>query len=579
MSGPSAKSAEHAALGEAKRDFVRGVLIAGALSAFCNIFALSAPLFNQEVFQRVLNTRNIGTLGMLAIACVIGTVVFAGLEYLRSCIAILLADRMARDLTVPVLQAATAEVPGRSNEATQAVRDLNDLRLFLGGNAVGIALDLAWTPLLVVVLFLLHPAYGIFAVVCAAILVALNLAAELLTKKPIAEANANAAASLNEMAVSIRNAEAVDGLGMLPAIAVRWERTQYQTLRKLDQAGRSSKAFAAAVKACRLSMTGGMILVGVLLVLDNAVAAGSMLAANMIVAKLLQPFEQVVAGRREWVFALAAYNRVKALLGASGSRRGTMVLPRPEGRLVVERLLYIPPGTDRPALRNISFEIVPGEALGIVGSSASGKSTLARLIVGIAEPTAGGIYLDGHSTYHWSRADFGRYVGYLPQSVSLLDGTIFENIARMQTDADPRKVIDAAKRAGVHQTIMALPFGYSTAVGETMHSLSGGQRQRVALARALFGRPRLVVLDEPNSALDTAGEASLLQAIGAAKADGAAVIVIAHRPSVLTGVDKLLILKDGAVERYGAREAITAALETPSLHVVKQIPAEREMIA
>src|SRR5258708_1849705 len=227
MSGPSPKSAEHAALGKAKRDFVRGMLIAGGLGAFSNIFALSAPLFTQEVFTRVLSTRSLDTLGMLMIACAIGTSIYAGIEYLRSCMAILLADRMARDLTVPVLQAASAEAPDRSNQATQAVRDLNDLRLFLGGNAVGIVLDLAWTPLLVVVLFVLHPAYGVFAIVCAAILVALNLAAELLTKKPIAEANASAAASLNEMAVSIRNAEAVDGLGMLPAIASRWQRAQH----------------------------------------------------------------------------------------------------------------------------------------------------------------------------------------------------------------------------------------------------------------------------------------------------------------------------------------------------------------
>jgi ATP-binding cassette subfamily C protein len=408
------------------------------------------------------------------------------------------------------------------------------------------------------VLYLLNPAYAAYGVACAVTLVAISLATDAATRRPLAEANQSSARGLNGMIWTLRNTELIESMGMLPAIARRWQVSQEPVLRDLARGTRHSKAFGAFARGFRLLMQAGMIALGAILVVHHETAPASMLGANLILTKLLTPFDQLVSGWRQWVFAIAAYRRVRDLIGRDARRRApdTVGFDNVEGRLVVDRVTYVVPAMDRSVLRDISFEVGPGEAIGIIGPSGSGKSTLARLLVGTIEPTAGSVELDGQSTYRWSRADFARHVGYLPQSVSLLDGTVFENIARM-SDADPADVVHAAKQADVHTMIGRLPQGYTTPIG---NGLSGGQKQRVALARALFGRPRLLVLDEPNSGLDREGEAALLRTVEAAKADGAAVVIIAHRPSALAAVDLLLVLKDGAVEHFGPRDEVARAL-------------------
>jgi ATP-binding cassette subfamily C protein len=252
-----------------------------------------------------------------------------------------------------------------------------------------------------------------------------------------------------------------------------------------------------------------------------------------------------------------------------------MVLPRPAGRLAVEKLLYMPGGRDRAVLKNLSFALEPGDMLGVVGPSAAGKSTLARLLVGLAPPTQGGVFLDGHNVFLWDRADFGRHVGYLPQSVCLLDGTVRENIARMAEDADPHAVVAAARLADVHEMIGRLPFGYDTRIGDGGYALSGGQRQRIGLARAVFGGPAFVVLDEPNASLDNEGEQALQRTLAALKAAGTTVVVVAHRPSAVAAADKLLVLKDGAVEQFGPRTDVIRTV-TPAPAVV---PAKAARLA
>jgi ATP-binding cassette subfamily C protein len=284
-----------------------------------------------------------------------------------------------------------------------------------------------------------------------------------------------------------------------------------------------------------------------------------MVAASLITARILLPFERMVDGWRQWVFAAAAWRRIRDVVGSDQSRRQSFVLPRPAARLEVDRLVYVPPGGDRPIIKGVSFKLEPGDVLAVVGPSAAGKSTLARLLVGVLSPSAGGIYLDNHNVFTWERTSFGEAVGYLPQNVALLDGTVRENIARMR-EADARQVLAAARAAGVHELVGRLPFGYDTPVTGNSFLLSGGQRQRIGLARALYGDPVLLVLDEPNASLDSEGEQALVRAIQEVKARGAITIVIAHRPAITQIADKILVLKDGRIDQFGPRTDVIKAL-------------------
>jgi ATP-binding cassette subfamily C protein len=539
------------------RQLAAAFLFASVLSAALTLCTLIVPFQNMEIYDRVLGSRSLVTLISLLAATAIGLFVYAATEYLRGAVQVVMADRIARQLNVPVLQAVAArEARGSS---AQSMRDLEELRLFVSGGAVTIPFDLVWVPMLIVALFLLHPAYGVMAVIGALVLLALNLLGELISKGPLAQASDDSAVLLSEFSPAVRAAEAVSAMGMLPALARRWTARQGPILRALYRGTRSSKALAIAAKNVRVLMTGAMMALGVILVLDQAVSVGTIVAANMIVARTLSPFMALAGAWRRWVFARAAYRRLLNLLDTPVLRRDTIALPVLEGRLTVERLSYMPAGAERPILRGVSFTVEPGEVVAIIGPSAAGKSSLVRLLVGAAQPTSGGVYLDGHSTWRWEREDFGRHVGYLPQGISLLEGTIGENIARMQ-ECDPSEIIAAARRAGVHETIIELPFGYATPANEAARALSGGQRQRIALARALFGNPRLLVLDEPNANLDETGEAALIEAIIAARRAGTAVVLTAHRPALIATADKLIVLKDGIIDRIGEREEVMRAL-------------------
>lgn len=558
------KDSHHDLLHALRRRFVQGLLYAAFLSFFLNLLQLTVPIYMLQLYDRVLSSQSLDTLVALTVIAVGGLTVAGILDFIRARVYAVLGDGLARRLNVPALQAAVMEtLRRRSAHTQQAIRDLNDLRLFVTGNAISVPLDALWVPLFLAVLFLLHPAYGLVALAAAAVLVAFGLAAELASRRPLAAANEAAAQSFAEIGAAVRHAEVIEAMGMLPALARRWERAQNRMLVLLNQGSTSARALASASRSARLGMQIAILATGAVLVIEREATPGSMIAASIIMGRMLLPFEQLVDGWRQWVFALSALRRVRELLSKGDGGRQTMPLPRPEGRLVVDRLVFVPPGHDRPVLKGISFALEPGEVLGVIGPSAAGKSTLARLLVGIWPPTAGGVYLDGHSVYQWERANFGQYVGYLPQSVSLLDGTIRENIARL-TEADPHEVVAAARRADVHEMIGRLPFGYDTEIGDGGYGLSGGQRQRIALARALFGDPCLIVLDEPNANLDHDGEQALLKAIAEAKQRGATVVLIAHRPSIIQVVDKLLVLKDGAIDQFGPRTDIIQSVTGPA---------------
>ncbi|HTH15567.1 MAG TPA: ATP-binding cassette domain-containing protein, partial [Magnetospirillum sp.] len=423
-----------------------------------------------------------------------------------------------------------------------------------------------WTPLLLWVLVSLHPLYGLYAVVSVTILVALGIANDRLTRERFTKASAEVNRSLSALNSTLTNPELIDGMGMLPGLARRWLRQSDAAQAELDTAARAAMFFASASKTARLLMQGGIIALGVVLVIRHQASPGSMMGANLLVARVLSPFEAMVTGWRQWLSHAHALKRVSALLRGHAELRTEQAWGCERGGLVVEGLSYTPPGASRPVLSDVSFRVEPGEVLAITGPSGGGKSTLARLLVGLMPPGSGAVRLGGNPVHAWEREDFGRYVGYVPQNVSLLDGSVFDNIARME-DVEAGPVVEAASKAGIHDMIGRLPMGYDTWVGESSFALSGGQRQRIALARALFGNPRLLVLDEANSSLDHVGEAALAHAVIEAKREGAAVVVITHRPAVLATADQLLVLKGGRVERLVRVEEPRPALATPSLAV------------
>ena len=542
---------------------VRGLMLAFALGAGASLAGLLLPLYGMNLFNLVLTTLNTNTMAWLSLLLAIGVIVYGALEYARSLLYGALAESVNARLAIPALlaaaRAADATTPSRSG---QAIRDLGEIRGFIAGNAVTVPLELVWTPVMIGVLFVMHWGYGAFALVCALLLAGLGLLADMLTRRPLQDANELTVRAFAEVSTAIRHAEAVTALGMLPALARRWRRSQDRMLDQLWRGTRIGRAIAAATRALRLSMTGGMVCLGLVLAIQGEVSAGSLIAANIILARLLQPFESLVASWRGWVSAAAAWGRLRGLIADTRGSRGILPLPCRVGRVTVERLVYVAPGSERPVLRGISFEIEPGQVLGVVGPSGAGKSTLARVVVGVAQPSGGGVWLDGNSTWSWERGDFGRHAGYMPQAAVLLEGTVADNIARFR-DASESTIVAAAKCVGLHDAIMRLPNGYATPVGESGFLLSGGQRQRLTLARALFGDPKLIVLDEPNSSLDADGERLLLAAIDGARRAGAAILLITHRPSLVAAADKLLVLKDGMIDRFGAREGVLQALQSP----------------
>ena len=549
-----------------ERDAIRGILGVAGLALLCNIGALAVPLFNMQVFNRVLPTRELHTLAALGVGLLICLVTWAILDVLRNVALDALAARLARSVSVRLVH-AIASSPRADLAAAETLSDMENLRSFIASPASLAPFDVAWAPVLLLVLFVLHWGYAVLALLCIAILAGMNLLGDALSRRAMLAANTASATALRRAGDAVMAAEAVLPLGMLPTISHLWTKAQAEASALVHRATLRARTISSATGTLRFGMTGAMVALGLILALNGLASSGSMVAANMILARLLLPFQSVAATRRQWVDALASWRRLETALGSPVPHRYQDAMPNPEPRLVVDNLSYIPPGGDRPLLRNISFTVQPGEAIGIIGPSSSGKSTLLRLILGITQPIAGGVYLDGTSTYLWEREDFARHVGYVPQRPALLNEPVAENIARMQ-HPDFRAVIAAAKRAGVHRSIAALPHGYATRLSANV--LSGGQRQRVALARALYSRPKLLILDEPSAFLDQAGEAEIIALLAQLRAEGATLLVVSHRPSLLTSVDKVLVLQDGTVAKFGPRAEVLPSVLKPTVRLIAQ---------
>lgn len=546
---------------ECRRVLVQGFLLAGLLSAFINLLQLTVPLFMLQMHDRVILSQSVDTLKMLVILAFGAIALYGLLEFIRSVAFQALAGQLISRLNLPAIEAAmTAALEQGSSRGTEVLRDLSDLRTFITGNAFAAPFEALWSPIFLAVMFLLHPLYGLAGTIAVVILVSLNILTDVLCRPSLKEANEANIESITAIGGTMRHAEVIEAMGMMPALAARWRQLHFRAIDLTNIGNRRMRGMHALTRATRYAMQIVILGLGAYLAINHAASAGAMIGGTMIMGRLLLPFDSLAADWRQWIFARGAWKRIRETVETRSSVRESFPIPKSRGDLVVDGLVYAVPGKELPILRGVSFTLSPGVVLGIAGPSAAGKSTLARLLVGVAKPTAGGVYLNGHNVYLWQRHSFGDVAGYVPQSVSLLEGTVRENIARMR-DADPRLVINAARAASVHETIGRLPLGYDTPIGEGRLTLSGGQKQRIALARALFGEPLLLVLDEPNSNLDAEGEQALIAAITTAKANGAIVVVIAHRRSIMDCVDTLLVLQDGRIAQFGERTPASAAVQ------------------
>jgi PrtD family type I secretion system ABC transporter len=503
------------------------------------------------VFDRVVTSRSVETLTMLAILAVGALLFMAYLDVIRSRLLTGAAVALEKLLGPRVLEDMVRRGTTPSGrESLHGLRDVAALRAFLTGPGVVALFDAPWVPVYVAIIWLFHPLLGMIALAGALALFGLAYVNEKLSRRPLEAMQLEARKAGRYADQSIANAEVAGALGMVENVSRGWQVLSRAGLKHQLEASRAATVLTAATRFMRQFLQVAMLAVGAWLVIEQLATAGVMIAATILLGRALAPVESAIAGWKGMVDARSAYQRLDAAFAAAPPADSATELPPPRGELAVERVIFGFRGQDRPVIKQVSFDLAPGEALAIVGPSAAGKSTLARLIVGIWRPASGTVRLDGADIAAWPRARLGPYIGYLPQNVELFAGTVSENIARLG-EIDSAAVIDAAQRANAHDLILRLPQGYDTPIGEGGAFLSAGQRQRVALARALYGSPRLVVLDEPNSNLDSDGETALIDAVRRMKPEGVTVVVITHRPSLLAAMDKVILLRDGAIEKVG----------------------------
>ncbi len=537
-------------------------MVVGAFSGVANLLQLTVSIYMMQVFDRVLATRNTDTLIYLTVIAVFAIAILALLEAVRSTV----MQRVGQWIENRVApegfsRALESQLKGRPYRM-EALRDLAICRGFLGSPAMLSIYDVPWVPIYLAVIFMLHPVMGWIALGGAALLFGLTILNEIITASLLKEANVAAMASQRRADAIGRNAEVIDSMGMLPAVVARWREGVSAMLPPQIRAADRAAWIMGMTKFIRLAVQIAILGLGAYLVLMQQLTAGASIAASIIMGRALAPVEQLIGGWKSLVAARQSYRRLQTFMAMPRMRPDGMALPDPKGALSVERVTFAFPGQGVPMVKGVNFDLTPGESCAIIGPSAAGKTTLIRMLIGVAQPSQGHVRLDGADVFMWQREDFGRHVGYLPQDVELFDGTVFRNIARMG-EAEPEEVFEAARIAGCHEMILRLPQGYDTEIGEGGTFLSGGQRQLIGLARAMFGRPKLIVLDEPNSNLDGDSEAALTRALEKLKAQDTTVVLVSHRPALVQGVDKVLLLKDGAIEMFGPRAEVLKRLMAP----------------
>ena len=541
--------------------FRKAFYTAGLFSLFINLLGLVPSIYMLQVYDRVLQSRNVTTLIMLTVIMLGFYVMLSMLELARSKLLIRVGAQLDMKLNNRVFVASfESNLKRAGGNAGQALGDLTNVRQFLTGNGLFAFFDAPWAPIYLVVIFMFHPWLGVFAVVAALVLFSLALLTELSTRKPLAEAQHVAAGANNYATNNLRNAEVIEAMGMLDNLRSRWMQKQMRFLALQNEASDKAAVISSATKSVRIAVQSLVLGGGALLVIDGSLTPGGMIAASILLGKALGPVELAIGVWKQLLGARTAFHRLESLLQSNPERQNSMLLPTPVGALQLEDVMAAAPGSQVMILKNIGFNVSPGEVVGVIGPSASGKSTLARLLVGVWPTMGGKVRLDGADIYTWDKNHLGPSVGYLPQDIELFEGSIAENIARFG-EVDPINVVEAAKMAGVHDMILHFPQGYDTHIGDSGSGLSGGQRQRIGLARAIYGNPKFIVLDEPNSNLDDVGEAALIKAVQELKQRGTTIVLITHRTSIIGAVDKLLLLVDGAVQLFGPRDQVLLAIQ------------------
>ena len=533
-----------------------------------NLLMLVPSIYMLQVYDRVVPTGNKSTLLMLTLIVFVLFLTMSIVEWVRSQILVRVSARLEILLNQRVFSVAYKQslYSGGQRANTQPFDDLTALRQFLTGSGLFAFFDAPWMPMYIALMFVFHAWYGLFSIVTAILLVLIAIANEKATAETLAEANKLAIAGRGQISRNLRNAEVIESMGMLASVRQRWLATTNQVLILQSIASSRAGLIGAASKVVRLTSQSLILSLGAYLVIEREITPGLMIAGSILLGRALAPIDMVIANWKGFINARGQYQRLNELLLQIPADTEKMTLPAPTGLIKFEEVQVIPPGAKEPALKGISLTIIPGDLLAVVGPSGAGKSTFARALLGIWPTSVGKIRLDGADVSAWNREELGPYIGYLPQDVELFEGSISENIARFG-EIDPEAVINAAKMADVHELILSLPEGYDTVIGANGGVLSGGQRQRVGLARALYGNPVLVVLDEPNSNLDEQGELALGNALQRMKQKKVTVILVTHRQSVLSYVDKLLILSDGQLAVYGPRDQVVAHLKQQSQQV------------
>jgi PrtD family type I secretion system ABC transporter len=527
-----------------------------------NLLILASPLYMWQIYDRVLASGRVETLVFLTLITAAALLGLGTLDAVRGHVLGRMSRWLDRRLTPDLISASFRRTLYGEAAGGQALRDLATVRNVLVGPGVSALLDAPWAPAFIVVIALMHPLLGLVAAGAALALLAIAIANEAASRRPLRDAAQRSIRAMQRAEAAIRNADVVHAMGMRRDFIRRWSALNEEALALQLQAGDRNATLVGFSKFLRMFVQILILGVGAWLVLQSDLTSGGMIAASILLGRALAPVEQSIAAWKALVAARDARDRLSALFARLPAQPEGMRLPSPLGRLRCEQVVYAPPGRVEPLLRGVSFTVEPGTGLGIIGPSAAGKSTLCKILVGTWRPTGGHVRLDGADLFALNVDLVGRHIGYLPQDVELFAGTVGDNIARL---ADPvcDAVVAAAEAAGVHEMILALPQGYDTEVGEAGSYLSGGQRQRVGLARALYGRPRLVVLDEPNASLDAAGEDALLRALFMAKSWGATIVIVAHQPQILAPVDQLLVLRHGRVETFGPRDQVLERLRSP----------------
>lgn len=528
-------------------------------SCLVNLLVLTSPIYMMQVYDRVLATSQIETLVLLSLMAVVALIVMGVLDAVRGQLLVRIGRFLDLQLRDPILTNAIAQARLTGTPSRKILDDLATLRGYLGGPALLPFIDAPWVPFFIVVTFLLHPLLGVLSLCSAALLVALTIINDRLNRKLYQDAAAQQGLA-NEFAfAAMQNSEVVQAMGMGDAIGARYRKYIEEQGGATQRSGDIGSTFQAATKIIRIAVQSAALGLGAYLVIKGELTSGGMIASSTILGRALAPVEQGIGSWRHFITARQAYRDIRAFLSRLPAEESRISLPNLKGSVSVEDLSYKLPGADKPILKHISFTLEPGKVLALAGPSASGKSTLCRLLVGAVAPTIGLVRIDGAEVTSLNAADVRKTIGYLPQTVELFAGSVKANIARLG-EINEESVLAAANLAGCHEMILRLENGYETEIGPRGAFLSGGQRQRIGLARALYTFPRILVLDEPNANLDQEGEAALIGAIQVVKQAGMTVILVNHRATLLQAVDKLGILRDGVLERFGDRDEVISEL-------------------